>query len=153
DGIRSLLGKSGRESRPIDVNRIVFDVTHSLQKELSEHGVETRYELMTELPLVNGHGAQLWAVVFILVNNAVEAMDSTTNRSHVLGVRTEVWGGDEIAVSVEGSGPGIDPRQLDNVFNAFVSTKAHGTGLARIIHRTRGTGYRQAPNYAEIPLG
>jgi len=25
--------------------------------------------------------------------------------------------------------------------------------LARIIHRTRGTGYRQAPNYAEIPLG
>jgi hypothetical protein len=25
--------------------------------------------------------------------------------------------------------------------------------LTRIIHRTRGTGYRQAPNYAEIPLG
>jgi signal transduction histidine kinase len=38
-------------------------------------------------------------------------------------------------VSVQDSGPGIDPRQLDNVFNAFVSTKAHGTGLGLAISR------------------
>jgi integral membrane sensor domain MASE1 len=33
-------------------------------------------------------------------------------------------GGDEIAVSVQDSGPGIDQRQLENVFNVFVTTKA-----------------------------
>jgi signal transduction histidine kinase len=62
-------------------------------------------------------------------------MASTTNRSHMLRLTTEVCGSDEIAVSVQDSGPGIDPRQLDTVFNAFVSTKAHGTGLGLAICR------------------
>jgi signal transduction histidine kinase len=117
------------------VNRIVLDITNSLQEELNDHGVETRYELTTELPLVNGHGAQLGEVVFNLINNAIEALAGTTNRSRMLRVRTEVCGRDEIAVSVQDSGPGIDPRELDNVFNAFVSTKAHGTGLGLAICR------------------
>jgi len=97
--------------------------------------VVTRHELTTELPLVNGHGGQLQEVVFNLINNAVEAMSITTNRSRVLLVRTEIRGRDEIAVSVQDSGPGIDPRQLENVFNAFVSTKADGTGLGLAICR------------------
>jgi signal transduction histidine kinase len=135
DGIRSLFGKSGQERQLIDVNRIVLEAINSLQEELNDHGVETRHELTTELPLVTGHGAQLEQVVFNLINNAVEAMASTTNRGRMLRVGTEACGRGEIAVSVQDSGPGIDPRQLDNVFNAFVSTKAHGTGLGLAICR------------------
>jgi signal transduction histidine kinase len=135
DGIRSLFGKSGRERQPIDVNRIVLAATSSLQKELNEHGVETRYELAIALPQINGDGAQLEQVVFNLINNALEAMATTTNRSRMLRLGTEVCDRGEIAVSVQDSGPGIDPTQLDNVFNAFVSTKAHGTGLGLAICR------------------
>jgi signal transduction histidine kinase len=135
DGIRALFGKSGSERRPIDVNRMVLSVTESLQEELNGHGVMTRHELTAELPLVNGHEAQLKEVVFNLINNAVEAMVSTTDQSRMLWLRTQVCGRDEIMVSVEDSGPGIDQRQLDKVFNAFVSTKAHGMGLGLAICR------------------
>jgi C4-dicarboxylate-specific signal transduction histidine kinase len=96
DGFRSLFGKSGRERQPIDVNRIILEVTNSLQEELNGHGVEMCYELTTELTLVNGDGAQLGEVVLNLVNNAVEAMASTTNRSRTFRVGTEVCGRDEI---------------------------------------------------------
>jgi signal transduction histidine kinase len=131
DAIRALFVTSARERQPIDVNRIVLDVTNSLREQLHNHGVMARYELTTELPLVNGHGAQLREVVLNLINNAVEAMSRTTNANRTLRVRTEVRGRDEIAVSVQDSGPGIDSRQLDEVFNAFVSTKAPtGLGLA-----------------------
>ena len=135
DAIRALFGKSGGERQPIDVNRIVLDVTNSLREELDSHGVMARYELATELPLVNGHGAQLREVVSNLIDNAVEAMSRTTSANRTLRVRTEVRGRDEIAVSVQDSGPGIDSRQLDKVFSAFVSTKAHGTGLGLAICR------------------
>jgi signal transduction histidine kinase len=135
DGIRSLFGKNSRERQPIDINRIVLGVTNSLQNELNDHGVETRYQLTTGLPLVDGDGAQLEQVIFNLINNGVEAMANTTNRRRTLRLRTELRGPGEIAVSVQDSGPGIDPRQLDNVFNAFVSTKAHGTGLGLAICR------------------
>jgi signal transduction histidine kinase len=135
DAIRALFGKSGQERQPIDVNRIVRDVTESLREELRTHGVMARYEMTTELPLVEGHGAQLREVVLNLINNAVEAMSRTTNGNRTLRVRTEVRGRNEIAVSVQDSGPGIDSSQLENVFSAFVSTKAHGTGLGLAICR------------------
>ena len=81
-----------------------------MQTELNSHDVVARQELATELPLVSGHGAQLQELVFNLINNAVEAMSTMTNRSRVLRVRTEVRGRDEIAMSVQDSGPGIDPK-------------------------------------------
>lgn len=135
DGIRALFGKGSWERQPIDINRLVLGVTDSLKEDLDRHGVTTRYELATELPLVNGHEVQLREVVFNLISNAVEAMVGTTNRSRMLRLRTEICGRDEIVMSVEDSGPGLDPRQLEKMFNAFVSTKAHGTGLGLAISR------------------
>jgi signal transduction histidine kinase len=73
DGIRALFGKSGQERKAIDVNRIVLGVTESLQEQLNAHSVVTRHELMTELPSVDAHEAQLWEVVFNLFTNAVES--------------------------------------------------------------------------------
>jgi signal transduction histidine kinase len=135
DGIRALFGRSGWERRPVDVNRMVLSVTESLQEELNNRGVTTRHELMAELPLINGHEAQLKEVIFNLIHNAVEAMVNTTNQSRTLWLRTEIFGRDEIMVSVQDSGPGIDPKQVEIIFNAFVSTKPHGTGLGLAICR------------------
>ena len=70
-------------------------------RRVHRHGVVIRYELTSELPPVIGHGIQLREVVFNLVNDAVEAMASTTSRSRMLRLRTEVCGRDEIAVSVQ----------------------------------------------------
>jgi signal transduction histidine kinase len=62
-------------------------------------------------------------------------MHSTTDRSRVLRVRAELQGHDGIIVAVEDSGPGIDPKRLDSVFDAFVTTKADGLGLGLAICR------------------
>jgi signal transduction histidine kinase len=135
DAIRALFGKTGRGRQPLDVNEIVRDVTDSFRKELNSCGVEAFCELTSELPLINGHEGQLREVISNLINNAVEAMGRTINRDRTLRLRTEVHGSDAITISVQDSGPGIDPRQLDAVFNVFVSTKAHGTGLGLAICR------------------
>jgi signal transduction histidine kinase len=70
-----------------------------------------------------------------LVNNALEAMDATIDRTRMLRVRTELRDRAAIVVSVQDSGPGIDPKQLDDIFGAFVTTKAHGMGLGLAICR------------------
>ena len=62
-------------------------------------------------------------------------MDSTTDRGRVLRVRTNADGRNVVIVSVEDSGPGIDPEQLNRIFDAFVTTKAHGMGLGLAICR------------------
>jgi signal transduction histidine kinase len=133
DGIRALFGRVDRGRQSVDVNGIVVGVMQSLQGQLTDHQIEVHRELTDDLPLVTGHEGQLREVVFNLVNNALEAMDITTDRQRVLSLRTELRGRDALAVSVQDSGPGIDPKQLDGIFGAFVSTKANGTGLGLAI--------------------
>src|SRR5262245_12670844 len=135
EGIRALFGKSNQKREQVEVNELVLGVLQSSRKELEDHGVETRLELASELPLVEGHGRQLEEVIFNLVHNAIDAMDATTDRDRVLQVRTEFNGHDSIAVAVRDSGPGIDPKRLDSIFGAFFTTKSHGMGLGLAICR------------------
>ena len=135
EGIRTLFGKGDQRVWLIDLNQIVVYVVQSLQDELRSYSVETKTELAAKLPLVSGHEGQLREVVTNLVQNALEAMRGTTKRSRVLRVRTELRDRNEIAVVVEDSGPGIDPKRLDGIFGAFLTTKADGTGLGLAICR------------------
>jgi signal transduction histidine kinase len=134
DAIRALFrtGDGGRQK--IDVNEIVVEVLQSLQAELKENGVDIRPEL-AELPLVDGHKGQLRGVISNLVHNAIEALNTTTDRNRILRVTSELRGPGAIAVAVEDSGPGIDPEKLDRIFTAFVTTKSQGMGLGLAICR------------------
>jgi len=134
DAIRALFRKSDQGRQRIDVNEIIGEVLQSLLGELKSHGVETRSEL-TGLALVDGNRGQLREVVFNLVDNALEAMSTTTDQSRVLRVTTELRGRDAIAVTVADSGPGIAPQKLDSIFTAFLTTKSHGMGLGLAICR------------------
>ena len=134
DAIRALFQKGHEGRERVDFNEIIVEVLQSLRKELKDHEIETRPEL-TELPPIEGHRGQLREVIFNLVRNAVEAMDTTTDRSRVLRVSTELRGADTIAVTVEDSGPGIDPQKLESIFTAFLTTKSHGMGLGLAICR------------------
>jgi signal transduction histidine kinase len=53
----------------------------------------------------------------------------------MLQLRTKRRGDDAIVVEVEDSGPGIDPADLNSIFDAFFSTKSHGMGLGLAICR------------------
>jgi signal transduction histidine kinase len=134
DAIRALFRKGDQGRQRIDVNEIIVEVLQSLREELKDHGVEARSEL-TELPLVDGNRGQLREVIFNLANNALEAMDTTTDRSRLLRVTTELRGRDAIAVAVEDSGPGIASQKLDSIFSAFLTTKSQGMGLGLAICR------------------
>jgi signal transduction histidine kinase len=134
DAIRALFRKGDQGRQRIDVNEIIGEVLQSLLGELKSHGVETRSEL-TGLALVDGNRGQLREVIYNLVDNALEAMGTTTDQSRVLRVTTELRGRDAITVTVADSGPGIAPQKLDSIFTAFLTTKSHGMGLGLAICR------------------
>jgi signal transduction histidine kinase len=135
DGLRALFGKVDQEREPVDVNDTILSVIQSLQGRLNDHGVAVYRELAVDLPPTAGHSAQLREVISNLVNNALEAMGSTTNRRRELHLRTELRDRDTIAIAIQDTGPGIDPKTLAGIFGAFFTTKPHGTGLGLAICR------------------
>jgi signal transduction histidine kinase len=74
-------------------------------------------------------------VIFNLIHNAIESMDNTTNRGRVLRVITKSQDSDAIIVAVEDSGPGINPKDLESIFDPFITTKPDGIGLGLAICR------------------
>ena len=133
ESIRALFKGADLEAQLVDLNGIALGAMDLLSAELKDHGVIARTELAPELPLVPGHSGQLQEVMLNLLRNAIDAMDSITDRARVLRVRTEPDGREAIIVSVEDSGPGIDPQILQSVFDGFVTTKPQGMGLGLAI--------------------
>lgn len=135
DSIRALFQKTDQGRQPTNVNDIILGVLQSLREELKKHGIETRTELTPDLPIIVGHKTQLREVILNLVDNAVDAMNNTTDRDRVLRIRTTPRGSDAIVVVVEDSGPGLGQVELEGIFDAFVTTKADGIGLGLAICR------------------
>jgi signal transduction histidine kinase len=133
--MRALFGKNTGEHDLIDVNEAARGALGVLREELDYHGVATRTEFAPELPLVPGHGGQLRVVFINLIQNAMEAMDEVEENRRVLTVRTRAVDGTAIVAEVEDTGPGIDPQNVDKVFDAFVTTKPSGMGLGLAICR------------------
>jgi signal transduction histidine kinase len=51
-------------------------------------------------------------------------------------VKSETSKSDGVVVTVEDSGPGIDPKGVDRIFEAFYTTKAQGMGIGLAICRS-----------------
>jgi signal transduction histidine kinase len=135
NSIRALFRHPDQDKQAVDMNEIIRGVLRSLEAELKGHGIAVSTDLRSELPLVMGHRGQLKEVLLNLIRNAIEAMDAVKGGGGLPRVRTENHGDDAIAVSVADSGPGIDPRKMGGIFDAFVTTKSEGMGLGLAIWR------------------
>ena len=75
-------------------------------------------------------------VVINLVTGAIEARASVADWSRQWIIRSERHGDDHVLVAVQDSGVGVDPNDLDPPFNAFLTTKLGGMGMALSIRST-----------------
>jgi signal transduction histidine kinase len=135
NGFSSLFGRIDQKRQPVNLNEVILDVLKLSRTELNGHGILARMTLTTELPTIDGNGNQLHQLVYNLVHNAIEAMSETASRDRILEVRTSIGDRGAIVVEVLDTGPGIDPQQLANIFEPFVTTKPHGMGLGLAICR------------------
>jgi signal transduction histidine kinase len=133
DNLRRFFSKEKQEYEPIDVNDLAVTSLRLLRRELADHGVAPSLDLAAELPLVMGQKTQLQEVLLNLLHNAIEAMDAVKTELRTLKVRTVFTAGEAIFIEIEDSGPGITPERLENIFDAFVTTKSHGMGLGLAI--------------------
>jgi len=118
----------------MDMNELIPEVLETLNSELKDHRVSIRVDLTPKLPLVTGNKNQLQEVVCNLIINSIEAMETKSLEGRLLLIHTKIQG-DNIAVAVEDSRPGIDKDQLGDIFTPFATTKPHGMGLGLAISR------------------
>ena len=136
DGIRAMFKNDNRKKALLDVNQVIGEVLALLHFELQNHRILTQAELNPKLPPVLADGVLLQQVMANLITNAIEAMDTVTDRARTLRIKSVSREPDGVLVMVEDSGPGIDAENVDRIFNPFFTTKSQGMGMGLSICRS-----------------
>ncbi|MFQ5615183.1 MAG: response regulator [Anaerolineales bacterium] len=127
DTIRQMLDfyrPSALDRVETNVNALVEVVLSLLEKQLQKDNVEVETQFAPELPNVLAVSNQIQQVFFNIVLNAMEAMpnggkifiETHKNENH-------------IEILFKDTGPGVPEDQQTHIFEPFISTKKHGTGL------------------------
>ena len=133
--VRDQIKKAPPRKERFDLNEAIAEVIVMVQSTIAKNRIVVRTELMDGLVPIWGDRVQLQQVLLNLALNAAEAMGSVEEGTRELVISTEQ---DETGalVAVRDSGPGIDPANLDRVFDTFYTTKSSGTGMGLSICRS-----------------
>ena len=152
--IRALTKRAAPPREKLDLNETIREVLALVGDEAKRNSVMIRTQFADDLSPVSGDRVQLQQVVLNLVMNAIEAMSGVDERPRELVITTRNIDADQVQVSVEDSGTGLDPNTASRIFDPFYTTKAcrygHGTlDLAVPSFRTMEAGYGLQPMTAQ----
>lgn len=133
--LRALFSKREATRELVDLNEAIREVIALSMPELQQMRVILRWDLTGDLPSIKGDRIQLQQVMLNLIRNAMDAMSAVEDHQRQLLIRTATDGAD-VLVTIEDTGPGLDPDGLDRIFGAFYSTKSDGLGMGLSICRT-----------------
>jgi PAS domain S-box-containing protein len=134
--IRSLAKKAPPQKNWLDVNETIHEVIALTRGEIQRNNIALETQLSEHVPVILADRVQLQQVILNLVMNAVEAMTGLSDGPREL----LVWSGTDeskhVVISVQDSGPGIDPGSVDHLFEPFYTTKPQGLGMGLAISRS-----------------
>ena len=133
--IRLLFKKINPQWEPVDLNEIIREMVALMSGDAARHSISVRTELAAELPQAMGDRVQLQQVLMNLMMNSNEAMKDADGPRELV-IRSKRTEDGQLMVSISDTGVGLPPQQADQIFNAFFTTKVHGTGMGLRISRT-----------------
>jgi C4-dicarboxylate-specific signal transduction histidine kinase len=133
--VRLLFKKSTPQWELVDVNEAIREMVVLLRSEATRYNITVRVELAGDLPRIMGDRVQLQQVLMNLIVNSIDAMKEVDG-ARELAVKSQRTEKEEVLVSVSDTGVGLPLQQADQIFNAFFTTKPHGTGMGLRISRS-----------------
>jgi signal transduction histidine kinase len=135
ENIRASFKSGAQQRKPLDVEKLVKDSLELSSAALQAHRISLDVTLEGGLPPVIGDEIQLQRVFLNLIINAADAMALIRYRERVLRVSCGLVSG-KVRISVEDSGPGVEPEHIERIFDPLFTTKPAGTGLGLAICRS-----------------
>ncbi|SFK03575.1 ATP-binding protein [Bradyrhizobium sp. cf659] len=134
--IRALIRNAPPQKENLEINQAVLEVIALTRSEAFENGVSVRTQFAEGLPPIQADRVQLQQVVLNLIVNAIEAMAAVGEGGRELLISTGRDASGGVHVTLRDSGPGLDPKNVERLFEAFYTTKPTGMGMGLAICRS-----------------
>jgi signal transduction histidine kinase len=149
----------------LDINETIGEVVAMARSAVQRNQIFLQTQLANDLPLILVDRIQLQQVILNLLINAIEAVSEVSEGPRELWVSSQRFtkmptrgpralptgaseeevlaarvlaqtDGTHLLIAVRDSGPGLDPKSLDRLFDAFYTTKPQGLGMGLAISRS-----------------
>ena len=134
--IRAFIKKAPPRNESLDVNHAVLEVVALTRSEAKKNKVDVQIQLAEGLPVVQGDRVQLQQVLLNLIINAIEAMSASDAGSRRLLISSAKSEPNDVSIEVQDSGPGLPVASVEQIFQAFYTTKPAGLGMGLSICRS-----------------
>jgi C4-dicarboxylate-specific signal transduction histidine kinase len=134
--IRAFIKKAPPRKDTVDVNQAVLEVVALMRSEAKKNKVAVQMNLTEGLPVVQADRVQLQQVILNLIMNAIEAMSASEGGSRRLLISSASSESNDVSVEVQDSGPGFPAAGVEQLFQAFYTTKPAGLGMGLSICRS-----------------
>ena len=163
--IRALAKKAPPQKDWLDINETINEVLAMARSAAQRNRITPQTQLANDLPLILGDKVQLQQVILNLLINAIEAMSEVSEGPRELWVSSQKFTkmvargpralqsgeaeedmlparalagaeGTHVLIALRDSGPGLDPKGFDRLFDAFYTTKPQGLGMGLAISRS-----------------
>jgi C4-dicarboxylate-specific signal transduction histidine kinase len=134
--LRSLFRREGPPAERLGMNDVIQEVVAITRGEVQKGGVTLYTRLPPDLPLITGDRVQLQQLMLNLIMNAIEAMSDVEDRSREIIISSQPGDGNEVQVTVQDSGVGLDLQRKEKLFDAFYTSKSVGMGMGLAISRS-----------------
>jgi PAS domain S-box-containing protein len=134
--VRQLVKKDQFQLEPVELNKLVLDVSALLESDALIRQIKIQRELAPDLPLVRGDRVQLQQVLLNLMLNGLDAMrpaPGDVSRKLIVATHADAkW----VRIRVTDVGIGIPPDRANLIFEPFFTTKQEGMGMGLSISRS-----------------
>jgi signal transduction histidine kinase len=132
---RAMFKKEAKHETEININDLVSAVMPLARIEARKYHIAVQEQLGDSLPTTTGNDVQLQQLILNLLMNAIESLRSAPGR-RLVRVITENGHPGGLHVSIEDTGSGIRPSDVDQIFKPLFTTKPHGMGMGLAICRS-----------------
>jgi PAS domain S-box-containing protein len=130
--VRALYTKGVEQRELVNVNEMIEEMIVLFRNEASRVSISIRSDL-ADLSQVTADRVQLQQVLMNLLLNGIEAMK---DREGELTIRSRQNEDGQVLISVCDNGVGLPAEKVDQIFDAFFTTKPQGTGMGLAITRS-----------------
>ena len=135
--VRAMFRNDSPTRRQINLNELIRQVITITAGSIKSNNIMLDANLTDDVPpLVMADPVQLQQVILNLIMNAVEAMSRSGDSARILQLRSQLDGAGTVLIKVADSGPSIDPKVAERMFQPFFTTKPGGMGMGLAICKT-----------------
>jgi len=135
----------------VQVDQLLATTVALTRSDLLLGGISFEIDIEKGLPNIAANRTGIEQVMLNLVRNAADAISIGDSPTRIVKIRAFQRNAQSVSIAVSDTGKGVDPNDLDRIFEPLFTTKEKGTGMGLSIVRSLVESYggevhvRQSP--------